>query len=98
MRKILLGFILLVSSCREPNNTDMFGKSNGSDEVVETNWCPKAESNLEKLKCKARDGSLMYIDFTASCVRLQEDGGIFVNPKCIATSTTCEKIKKCPLN
>jgi hypothetical protein len=97
MNKVLLSFVfLLVFSCQKTNNTDIFEPNNGPNEVVDTDWCPKAELNLKKLQCKARDGSFMHENFTSICEEIQEEGGIFVNPRCVATSSTCDEIKKCP--
>ncbi len=34
--------------------------------------------------------------FEDTCRTLQEEGGVFINPKCITLSKTCKEVKACP--
>lgn len=35
--------------------------------------------------------------FEATCQKAQREGTIFLNPKCISETTTCEGANKCPV-
>lgn len=94
---LILLVILFTTGCPNQKNTDVIEPDNNSTvPVVDTDWCDKAEINLRNLQCKARDGSDMSDNFTEICKRVQEDGMIFLNPKCIANATTCDIAKSCP--
>jgi hypothetical protein len=69
--------------------------------VVDTSFCQDAEYNLRNLQCKDAAGNLMWINklgehFATTCQRIQDQGGVFLNPKCISTAKTCEEAKTCP--
>ena len=34
--------------------------------------------------------------FKDICEKAQEEGGVFLNPRCIMESETCEEAKECP--
>lgn len=94
---LIFVFALLITGCPKQPNTDVIEPNdNGVVPVIDTDWCDKAETNLEKLGCTARDGSSMSDGFTEICHRVQEEGGIFLNPKCVATAATCDVAKSCP--
>lgn len=67
----------------------------------DTDQCLAAEQNLEKLQCKDRAGSPMWVNkigerFAETCRKAQEDGRIFLNPACVRDAISCEKANKCP--
>lgn len=67
----------------------------------DTDVCPAAEKNLEKLQCLDRAGDPMWVNkvgerFTETCRKAQEEGRIFMNPACISSALSCEKINACP--
>lgn len=69
--------------------------------VTDTDRCQDAHNNLVALQCKRSDGEPMWMNadgepFSETCRRLQEKGGIFVDPICIAESTSCQEANACP--
>lgn len=67
----------------------------------DTDWCLEAELNLELMECKDRAGDPMWVNklgerFEKTCKTAQQEGRIFINPKCISESDSCEKAKICP--
>lgn len=67
----------------------------------DTDWCDRAEKNLERLECKDLRGDPMWVNkngekFGQTCEEAQVDGRIFLNPQCIAKSIDCEETKLCP--
>lgn len=67
----------------------------------DTDWCGRAEERLEELQCHDLAGNPMWVNlsgeqFKSTCERAQEQGRIFLNPKCIANVATCEEANKCP--
>lgn len=67
----------------------------------DTNKCADAEKTLERLQCKDLRGDPMWVNrkgerFQKTCETAQEDGRIFLNPKCISDAPTCEEAKQCP--
>jgi hypothetical protein len=70
-------------------------------DVTGTEYCQAAEGNLESLQCLNPDGTPMWVNadgepFHVTCARVQESGGVFINPRCIADATTCEEANACP--
>jgi hypothetical protein len=69
--------------------------------VTDTSFCQNAEYHLRDLQCKDAAGDLMWINklgehFAITCQRIQDQGGIFLDPRCIASAKTCEEAKLCP--
>jgi len=67
----------------------------------DTDACGEAGKNIEALQCLDPRGDPMWTNrngekFEETCRKLQEEGGIFLDPKCIASATTCEQITACP--
>ncbi len=63
--------------------------------------CFDAGKNLEDLQCRDRHGDPMWVNkkgepFAETCRILQEEGNIYINPRCIAGAKTCEEAKACP--
>ena len=70
-------------------------------DVRDTDQCEAAEEKLEELECKDRRGDPMWVNrkgepFQETCRIAQEEGTIFLNPKCIANAKTCEEANDCP--
>lgn len=71
--------------------------------VVDTDWCESAEVNIKQLNCKDPVGNPMWVNlkgepFATTCRILQEQGGIFIDPKCIATVSSCKEIDQCTVD
>jgi hypothetical protein len=69
--------------------------------VIDTDWCEAADVNIEKLQCFDRAGEPMWINklgerFAQTCRRVQDEGGVFLNPRCVATAASCDIAMKCP--
>ena len=67
----------------------------------DTDWCEAAEQTLERLQCKDMRGDPMWVNkngerFKQTCETAQEDGRVFLNPKCVGEAASCEEAKKCP--
>jgi hypothetical protein len=100
-RLFILSTLLLVIlvGCPKAPDTEIKPTPDPVVPVIDTDWCDEAETNIANLNnglgCKARDGSDMAEGFTEMCHRVQEEGGIFLNPKCVATAASCDAVKKC---
>lgn len=95
MRLSLLLVPLLLTACPSP----VVPKPAPVPE--DTEWCTAAEAKLEKLQCKDRTGHPMWVNklgerFQETCEIAQEEGRIFLNPKCVAEATSCPEAKQCP--
>jgi hypothetical protein len=91
---VALLVLALLTGC--PN-----GKNGPTPEPRDTDWCEAAGKQLEALQCKDRAGNPMWINkrgerFADMCKKAQEEGEIFLNPKCVAEATDCEKANQCP--
>lgn len=99
MKKLLPTLMLLVLTTGCPSTTP---KPVGPTPVVrDTDVCGDAGKNIEKLQCRDRRGDPMWVNrngekFEETCRTAQEEGGIFLDPKCIAEATTCEQVLACP--
>lgn len=65
--------------------------------------CARAEARLEALGCRDRRGDPMWVNrkgerFAQTCRTIQDEGGVFIDPACIAGAETCEEAKSCPAN
>jgi hypothetical protein len=93
MRTIFIPAILLIlSGCP---------KNGPTPEPRDTDWCTAAEQNLEKLQCLDRAGDPMWVNkkgerFAQMCETAQEEGEIFLNPKCVAGAVDCDTANQCP--
>lgn len=70
-------------------------------DVVDTDLCDEAELRLEELQCTDPKGNPMWINqrgvpFREICRAAQEDGNIFLDPRCISEAKDCEEAKSCP--
>lgn len=71
--------------------------------MEDTDFCDEAEAKLEELGCRDRRGDPMWVNrngerFAATCQTIQDEGGVFLDPKCIANAKTCEEAMSCPAN
>jgi hypothetical protein len=69
--------------------------------VRDTDQCGAAYENLKELQCQDSRGKPMWVNsdgetFDETCRRIQEGGGIFLDPVCIAEAPTCEEANVCP--
>lgn len=98
MKKLLPTlFLLVLTSCPSTTPTPVGPTPTPRD----TDVCGEAGKNIEELKCLDRRGDPMWVNrngekFEETCRKLQEEGGIFLDPKCIAAATTCEQVVACP--
>lgn len=92
----LLVFALAMSACPpEPHVPDP------TPIPEDTEFCGDAEARLEELGCKDLEGNPMWVNkkgerFGETCRIAQEEGRLFLNPKCIIAAKTCEEAKECP--
>jgi len=95
---IFVGFLILVGC---PNNPV---SPQPTPIVTDTVLCPSAEEHLQNL-CKEDPSGNAYCckivaptkkgkSFTQVCIELQNNG-VFFNPKCIASVTSCDQIDQC---
>jgi len=94
MRHIILALALLATAC-PPGPVPV-------PEVEDTELCGAAGDNVKKLQCKDRAGDPMWVNkngetFKEICERVQEKGGVFMNPKCVMNATSCDEVKQCPV-
>lgn len=64
-------------------------------------WCAAAEARLEELGCRDPRGDPMWVNrrgerFRDTCRVAQDQGGIFLDPQCIAHAQRCEEANACP--
>lgn len=74
---------------------------NETEPVEGTEFCQAAQDNLEALDCRNPDDTPMWInedgeEFAVTCRIIQKQGGIFIDPECVATAATCEEANECP--
>lgn len=62
--------------------------------VIDTEFCNAAEVNLNKLGCPEGRPTKRGVLFRDLCVELHKNG-IFVNPKCLATISSCTQVDFC---
>lgn len=62
--------------------------------VTDTQFCDAAEANLIKLSCPEGKPTKRGTRFGDVCRELHENG-IFVNPRCLATITSCSAVDVC---
>lgn len=83
---------LLGARCRPPGPTPV---------PTDTDKCVAAEARLESLGCLDRKGNPMWVNldgerFGETCRRVQEQGKIALDPKCIAAAASCKEANSCP--
>ena len=62
--------------------------------VTDTQFCDAAEANLIKLGCSEGKPTKRGTRFAGVCRDLH-DNGIFVNPRCLSTISTCSAVDVC---
>lgn len=93
MNRFFVVFLLFVS-CHGINDINV-------PDVEDTEFCLGAEQNIERLQCMDRAGNPMWINlhgerFSETCRVVQDEGGIFLNPRCVMEAETCEEVNECP--
>lgn len=63
--------------------------------VKDSDFCEPAEINLKKLGCEEGNPTKKGLTFTEFCLKTQNGGGIYLNPKCLSTITSCSKVDEC---
>lgn len=97
MKKLPLLIVLALAGCPPPPP-----EPKGPTPIPkDTDVCGDAGANLEELQCLDRNGDPMWVNkqgekFEETCRRLQEEGGIFINPVCVRDAKTCREAKACP--
>lgn len=95
MRKLALSLVILVAlvgACgpaKSPPPTPA-----PTPVVTDTQFCDAAEANLIKLGCPEGKPTKRGTRFGDVCRDLHENG-IFVNPRCLATISTCSAVDVC---
>lgn len=81
---------ILFVSCFQSNQL----KPQPTPIVVDSDYCLLAQENLQKLKCPEGMPLPNGDTFKTFCESTQ-NAGIFINPRCLSTITTCLQIDKC---
>lgn len=69
--------------------------------VTDTDKCDAAELKLQELQCKDVRGRLIGgpnlsgAPFAETCRTNQQEGGIWMNPKCLSEIKSCKEIDPC---
>ncbi|AKT40316.1 hypothetical protein [Chondromyces crocatus] len=69
-------------------------------DVPDTDHCQAAERRLEALQCMNPRGEPMWVNrlgerFAETCRVTQDEGGVFLNPRCIAGVSACSEVDAC---
>ena len=93
MSKLLILTALVVCAC---------GPQYIPNPPVDTELCGAAEQRLLELECRDQRGQPMWVNargegFGDSCRQAQQEGGVFLNPRCIAGAQSCEEADQCPV-
>lgn len=64
--------------------------------------CDEAEARLEELGCRDSLGDPIWVNkngerYAETCRVVQEEGMIFLNPRCIASALNCTEANECPV-
>lgn len=100
MKYILATIFIAITLTCNPKSTNI-EPAHDPVPVVDTDWCEAADANIEKLQCLDRAGDPMWVNkhgerFVQTCQRNQDEGRVFLNPRCVATAASCDIVKKCP--
>ena len=90
-------FLILASGCFITAMTNEQAVTPHATPIVkDSNLCYNAEQNLQKLGCISKDKPFTSkgLSFTQFCQKKQ-DQGIFLNPACLATITSCNQMDCC---
>jgi len=96
MKKFALSFVVLMSpeiACGPSQNTPPPPPA-PTPVVTDTQFCDAAEANLIKLGCPEGKPTKRGTRFSDVCRDLHENG-IFVNPRCLATISSCSVVDVC---
>lgn len=95
-----LGLVLFVVACSASKPAEV-PVSPVPKPVPDSDFCAAAERQLEKLECRDPRGDPMWVNrsgerFADTCRKIQDEGGIFLDPRCIASAKTCQEANACP--
>ncbi|ACY16366.1 hypothetical protein [Haliangium ochraceum] len=107
MRLLALAVLLMAACSSAPKPAPEAPEPAGPEPPVEpvavgdTDWCLAAEQRLEELGCLDPRGEPMWINrngerFARTCETIHSEGGVFLNPQCIAEAASCEEADACP--
>jgi hypothetical protein len=93
MRQLALAALLLLGCSSTPKPSPAT--------PPDGDWCAAAEARLEKLDCRDPRGDPMWVNrrgerFADTCRTAYEQGGVFLNPQCIAEAASCQEANACP--
>ena len=86
---ILSGFIFI--NCGPLNSTM---PPHATPAVQDTEFCAAADAHLVSLSCVSNPYTKRGKTFTQFCQETQA-AGIYLNPKCLSTVTSCDQINQC---
>lgn len=94
MRLLALAALLLLGCSSTPRQPTAPPPEDGD-------WCAAAEARLEALECRDPRGDPMWVNrrgerFAETCRTTFEQGGVFLDPQCIAEAQTCQEADACP--
>jgi hypothetical protein len=94
MRLLALAALLLLGCSSAPKRSTVTPPANGD-------WCAAAEERLEALECRDPRGDPMWVNrrgerFAETCHAAYEQGGVFLDPQCIAEARSCQEANACP--
>ena len=96
--KKLFTLSLLILSCTTctPNVIVPAAVPHAPATVQDTNLCPAADANLQRLACipVGQPYTLKGKSFTEFCQETQNNG-VYINPKCLSQITTCSQEDAC---
>jgi hypothetical protein len=95
MHHLVLAMLLLAGCSSRPEPAQPQPPANGD-------WCAAAEARLESLDCRDPRGDPLWVNrngerFAATCKTSYEQGGMFLNPQCIAEARGCTEANACPI-
>lgn len=99
---VIMWAAFLMAACDPPEPAHPTPPKPGPTPVVrDTDECGAAYDNLKKLQCVRSDGAPLWVNadgelFDVTCRRVQEDGGVFIDPLCVANAATCKEARACP--
>ncbi|GAB4520467.1 MAG: hypothetical protein Tsb0020_39110 [Haliangiales bacterium] len=93
--KYALGLLWLLAACTPTPAPDSPRGHGGAD------LCAAAEARLESLDCRDPRGEPMWVNrggerFAETCRKASNQGGVFLDPGCIANAASCAEANQCP--
>lgn len=85
-----LPITILIISCLQSDQP----KPRPTPIVVDSEYCQAAQENLQKLKCP-EGATLPNGDTFKKFCETTQKAGIFINPHCLSTITSCSLVDQC---